>query len=68
MLACVGEVLSHRVMCDGMGASNMQVALTAMLWGAGTAVGEVPPYFLSYKAAVAGQRNDLMEEAMSAGG
>jgi hypothetical protein len=38
-----------------------QVALTAMLWGCGTAVGEVPPYFLSYKAASAGRRNEMYE-------
>jgi hypothetical protein len=39
-----------------------KVALTAMLWGAGTAIGEVPPYFLSYQASKAGTRNVLMEE------
>ncbi|WIA38664.1 hypothetical protein OEZ86_001971 [Tetradesmus obliquus] len=38
-----------------------KVALTAMLWGCGTAVGEVPPYFLSYKAASAGRRNEMYE-------
>lgn len=32
-----------------------------MLWGCGTAVGEVPPYFLSYKAASAGRRNEMYE-------
>lgn len=41
-----------------------KVWLTAVLWGAGTAVGEVPPYFLSYSAAKAGQRNELMEEVV----
>ena len=47
-----------------------KVALTAMLWGAGTAVGEVPPYFLSYKAAVAGGRSAALaevEESLAAG-
>jgi hypothetical protein len=39
-----------------------KVALTAMLWGAGTAVGEVPPYFLSYQAAKAGTTNSMMVE------
>lgn len=39
-----------------------KVALTAMLWGAGTAMGEVPPYWLSYSAAKAGQRNEALEE------
>jgi hypothetical protein len=40
----------------------LQVALTAILWGCGTAVGEVPPYFLSYKAASAGRKNDAYQE------
>ncbi|KAI8471894.1 MAG: hypothetical protein J3K34DRAFT_226103 [Monoraphidium minutum] len=35
---------------------------TAVLWGAGTAVGEVPPYFLSYQAAVAGTRNEMLQD------
>jgi len=39
-----------------------KVWLTAVLWGAGTAVGEVPPYFLSYQAAVAGTRNDMLQD------
>lgn len=38
------------------------VVLTAMLWGAGTAVGEVPPYWLSFSAAKAGARNEALEE------
>lgn len=33
-----------------------------MLWGAGTAIGEVPPYYLSYKAAEAGTANTMMDE------
>jgi hypothetical protein len=44
----------------------MQVALTAILWGCGTAVGEVPPYFLSYKAASAGRRNEAYHEIQQA--
>jgi hypothetical protein len=53
------------------GALRLQVALTAMLWGLGTAIGEVPPYFLSYQAAVAGTKNEMLvevEEHMQAGG
>lgn len=30
-----------------------KVASTSMLWGAGTAIGEVPPYYVSYAAAAA---------------
>lgn len=39
-----------------------KVWLTSVLWGAGTAIGEVPPYFLSYQAAVAGTRNDMLQD------
>ena len=30
----------------------------AILWGAGTAIGEIPPYAFSYHATRAGQRNE----------
>ncbi|RLN63186.1 hypothetical protein BBJ28_00009737 [Nothophytophthora sp. Chile5] len=33
-----------------------------MLWGAGTAAGEIPPYALSRAAKLAGQRNEEFEE------
>lgn len=36
----------------------VQVLPAAMLWGAGTAVGEIPPYAFSYHAAKAGIRNE----------
>ena len=37
--------------------ARVQVLGTALLWGAGTAAGEIPPYALSYHAAKAGKRN-----------
>ena len=40
-----------------------------MLWGGGTAIGEIPPYAFSYHAAKAGHRNeefDRMFQARSA--
>lgn len=36
----------------------LKVVWTAILWGAGTAVGEIPPYAFSYHAAKAGLRNE----------
>ena len=36
----------------------MQVLPVSMLWGSGTALGEVPPYAFSYHAAKAGLRNE----------
>ncbi|KAG1656177.1 hypothetical protein FOA52_008716 [Chlamydomonas sp. UWO 241] len=45
-----------------------KVALTSMLWGVGTAIGEVPPYLLSYQTAAAGKaHSELMAGAGSGG-
>ena len=41
---------------------HLQVVLTAILWGAGTALGEVPPYLLSYSAAAAGRTAEALQE------
>ncbi|CAD2218995.1 hypothetical protein AGDE_06307 [Angomonas deanei] len=40
----------------------LKVIPACMLWGAGTAIGEIPPYALSYAAALQGQRNEELEE------
>ena len=42
----------------GMHSLTAQVLPAAILWGAGTAMGEIPPYAFSYHATKAGQRND----------
>jgi hypothetical protein len=39
----------------------LKVLPTAILWGAGTAIGEIPPYLLSYQAAKAGEKNSEFE-------
>jgi membrane protein YqaA with SNARE-associated domain len=39
-----------------------KVIVPCMLWGAGTAAGEIPPYALSRAAKLAGQRNEEFEE------
>ncbi|KZV53169.1 vacuole membrane protein 1-like, partial [Dorcoceras hygrometricum] len=39
-----------------------QVQLEAMLWGLGTALGELPPYFISRAASLSGNRVDAMKE------
>ena len=44
----------------------LKVLPTAMLWGAGTAIGEIPPYLLSFQAAKAGERNSEFEAALGA--
>ncbi|KAF8401690.1 hypothetical protein HHK36_012636 [Tetracentron sinense] len=39
-----------------------QVQLEAILWGIGTALGELPPYFISRAALMSGGKLDAMEE------
>ncbi|OMO62562.1 vacuole membrane protein 1 [Corchorus capsularis] len=39
-----------------------QVQLEAILWGIGTALGELPPYFISRAAHVSGSKLDIMNE------
>ncbi|PON80110.1 SNARE associated Golgi protein [Parasponia andersonii] len=39
-----------------------QVQLEAVLWGIGTAIGELPPYFISRAASISGDKLDAMEE------
>lgn len=39
-----------------------QVQIEAILWGLGTALGELPPYFISRAASLSGGRSDAMEE------
>jgi hypothetical protein len=46
----------------------LKVLPTAVLWGAGTAVGEVPPYLVSFHAARAGERNAEVEAMLGGGG
>eukprot|EP00350_Pseudokeronopsis_sp_OXSARD2_P009080 CAMPEP_0170552672 /NCGR_PEP_ID=MMETSP0211-20121228/10546_1 /TAXON_ID=311385 /ORGANISM="Pseudokeronopsis sp., Strain OXSARD2" /LENGTH=265 /DNA_ID=CAMNT_0010860543 /DNA_START=397 /DNA_END=1194 /DNA_ORIENTATION=- len=38
------------------------VILEAFLWGMGTAIGELPPYFVSRAASLAGKKNEELEE------
>jgi vacuole membrane protein 1 len=40
---------------------------TAVLWGLGTALGEIPPYAISYHAAKAGRRSEEMEALLGGG-
>jgi membrane protein YqaA with SNARE-associated domain len=42
----------------------LKVALPAMLWGAGTAIGEIPPYALSRAARLAGEDNAELDELL----
>ncbi|KAL6856026.1 hypothetical protein ACP4OV_018828 [Aristida adscensionis] len=39
-----------------------EVYLEALLWGLGTALGELPPYFLSRAASMSGQKIDELQE------
>lgn len=54
--------------CEGAGRSaswlNVWLAVlpAAVLWGGGTAVGEIPPYWISFMAAKAGRENEELLE------
>nr|XP_008388565.2 vacuole membrane protein KMS1-like isoform X1 [Malus domestica] len=39
-----------------------QVQLEAILWGVGTALGKLPPYFISRAASISGQKLEVMKE------
>ncbi|KAJ8766486.1 hypothetical protein K2173_022545 [Erythroxylum novogranatense] len=39
-----------------------QVQMEAILWGVGTALGELPPYFISRAASMSGSKLDAMQE------
>mmetsp|Transcript_9964 Transcript_9964/g.40343 ORF Transcript_9964/g.40343 Transcript_9964/m.40343 type:complete len:400 (-) Transcript_9964:49-1248(-) len=43
----------------------LKVFLPCMMWGAGTAAGEIPPYWISRAAALAGQVDQEYEEMMN---
>ena len=43
----------------------LQVAPAAVLWGAGTAIGEIPPYAVAMHAARAGEKNSDVEQMLS---
>ncbi|KAK1380047.1 Vacuole membrane protein KMS1 [Heracleum sosnowskyi] len=45
-----------------LGSILPQVQLEAILWGIGTALGELPPYFISRAASLSGGKLDAMEE------
>ena len=63
---CLSHQLTIRVV------HAWQIVGTAILWGAGTAVGEIPPYAFSYHAAKAGLKNEewdhLFHDAKAAEG
>ena len=40
----------------------VQIVGTAILWGGGTAIGEIPPYAFSYHAAKAGHQNNEFDQ------
>jgi hypothetical protein len=40
------------------------VSLEAFLWGAGTAIGELPPYFVARAASMAGGTSEELEELL----
>jgi len=61
---------SRSAEADGIGAASLmdiwnKVAPECILWGIGTAIGEIPPYALCYSAKLAGKKNKDFEEAIT---
>eukprot|EP00040_Diaphanoeca_grandis_P028519 m.165320 g.165320 ORF g.165320 m.165320 type:complete len:387 (-) comp31380_c0_seq1:120-1280(-) len=42
-----------------------KVLLASLIWGVGTAIGEIPPYHVSFLASVAGEKDEELEEEMN---
>lgn len=42
-----------------------KVVLAALIWGIGTAIGEIPPYLVSYGAAMSGDTDEELEEELA---
>eukprot|EP01025_Chloroclados_australasicus_P019265 TRINITY_DN20485_c0_g1_i11.p1 TRINITY_DN20485_c0_g1~~TRINITY_DN20485_c0_g1_i11.p1 ORF type:complete len:432 (-),score=48.61 TRINITY_DN20485_c0_g1_i11:430-1725(-) len=49
-------------------ATYQKVIFTSIIWGFGTAIGELPPYYYSYRMSLAGGGTQAMEKLMSNGG
>jgi len=53
------EVINNNVSMWGI---LRKVQLEALLWGAGTAIGELPPYFVARAARLAGEKSEELDE------
>ena len=42
----------------------LEIVASALIFGAGTAVGEIPPYYFSLMASRAGEENEEFDEIM----
>ena len=63
----------HFARCDAVPDSQVTIGFFAIywavffeafLWGAGTAIGELPPYFVARAASVAGGMDDELEDIL----
>ena len=56
------ETVSEAQVTIGFWTIYQAVFLEAFLWGAGTAMGELPPYFVARAASAAGGMDEELEE------
>lgn len=68
----LGEPMFPRLSADGMESYVvpilkvlLQVQLEAVLWGVGTAIGELPPYFVSRAARMSGEKVKELEDLVN---
>jgi membrane protein YqaA with SNARE-associated domain len=59
---CISAVAAADV---SLWARVLKVVPWCVIWGAGTAIGEIPPYALSYAAAKEGKKTDELDEVSS---
>ena len=60
-----GEGAANEV---GVWSIYLKVLIACWVWGTGTAVGELPPYFVARAAALAGKRAAELDEELGDGG
>ena len=60
--ACVSASTNYDVTLFGL---LLKSGLACMLWGIGTAIGELPPYATSYAARMAGKEDEDLEELLA---
>lgn len=59
---CPGEAGTYKTMAISLFTIMNKVRLESFMWGAGTAIGELPPYFMARAARLAGLKDKIHEK------
>jgi len=63
-IGCPGEDVTKDPAAITLWSIMGKVRLEAMMWGAGTAIGELPPYFMARAAKLSGTEDDLDDDEL----